>query len=314
MKAVIYNAYGSADVLKLADLPAPETAAGEVLIKVHAASLNPKDILVRKGKFARFTKSSFPLISGYDVAGEIVGVAKGVTHFRAGEHVFGMRNGWFGGACAEFVSVSADELVHKPASLGWKEAAALPLVSLTALQALRDGIKLCEGERICINGASGGVGTVAIQIARLMGAHVTAICSDRNEKHVLELGAHEVINYKKTDILTLGQTFHAFFDVFGNRTYKDVQRLIPSASRYVTTVPSMRTLFQEGIARLGFPSPRLVVVKSNVRDLLQLREWVLEGKLKPVIDRTFSLEECQEAHRYIETKRARGKVMIDLGV
>ena len=199
MRASTYARFGSVDVLEVRELPEPPSRAGEARVRVHAAALNPKDVLLRRGKMRWLGPARFPRIPGYDFAGVLMDPAGDLA---VGTEVFGMVDSNYGGACAEVVRVPVDELAAKPAALSMVEAAALPLVGLTALQGLRDELELRRGDRILLNGASGGVGTVAIQIAALLGGRVTAVCSGRNRDLVTVLGARQVIDYTRGDYAT----------------------------------------------------------------------------------------------------------------
>lgn len=180
MKAAILTSYGTADVLEISDVPKPQLQADEVLVQVHAAAVNPKDTFIRKGRFRRFSGNRFPMLAGFDFAGEVFEVGARVKVTKVGDAVYGMLDGWQGGTFAEYVAVKANQLSQKPESLTFEEAAAMPLVSLTALQALRDKANIKEGQEVCINGASGGVGSMAVQIAGIYKTIVTAISNKHN--------------------------------------------------------------------------------------------------------------------------------------
>ncbi len=310
MKASYYNRFGSCEVLAYGDIAKPRPKVGEVLVKVHAAALNPKDVLVRKGKFKLMSGTQFPRVSGYDFAGVVEALGGNCDGMAVGTRVFGMLNRWSGGSCAEYLSAPLDELTELPDALDMQRGAALPLVGLTALQALRDSLQLRAGEAVLINGASGGVGTVALQIAAAMGATTTAVCSRRNEALVRSLGAGEVIAYDETDPLAQPARFDAFFDVFGNAPYSRAKRVLRAAGRFVTTVPRAASVGRELLARAGLSRARLVVVQSRRSDLEQLSRWAVEGKLRAVIDRVLPLEDAAEGHLHLESKRARGKVVL----
>ena len=313
MKAAYYNRFGSIDVLNVGDLPAPRPARGEVLVRVAAAALNPKDVLVRKGKFRLISGRRFPRIPGYDLAGTVEQVGAGVSDIALGDEVYGMVNSWSGGTCAELVALPAGELASRPPSLSMEEAAATPLAALTALQALRDLLDVRSGDRVAINGASGGVGLFAVQIASLLGGRVVAVCSARNADLVREVGASEVIPYDERDQPTPGRRFDAFFDVFGNRPSPRVRSDLSKPERHVTTVPSGGAILRDLTSRLLGRSVRFVSVKSNRRDLEQLTRWIDAGELRPVVDRICPLEDSADAHAYLETRRARGKVVLTVG-
>ena len=195
MKAALYDRYGPPQVLELRDLPEPTPARGQIKVRVGAASVNPKDALIRAGKFRRLTGSKFPKLVGSDFAGTVVGLGPGVSGFTVGDLVFGMLNGFRAGACAEYVLAGVGEVALMPRELGFVDAAALPLAGQTALQALRDLAAVKNGSQVCIHGASGGVGTLAVQIAAAQGARVTALCGTDSGKLVSALGAETVLDY-----------------------------------------------------------------------------------------------------------------------
>lgn len=310
MRALAYDRYGDANVLSVRDLPEPVPRRGEVLVRVAAAALNPKDILVRKGKFKIVTGRRFPKIPGYDFAGT---VEKGAGNMGAGTAVFGMLNRWSAGACAELVRVPLDEVATKPASLDMAEAAAVPLAALTSLQAMRDLLALKPGMEVVVNGASGGVGTFAVQIGKRLGARVIAVCSRRNAELVTTLGADEVVPYDERPITDLGREVDAFYDVFGSGPLPKIRHLLKARGRFVTTIPTPETVLRDAFTRWSRRPARLIVVKSRRRDLDQLRAWIDAGQLHPVVDRVLPLADGAEAQSHIETKRARGKVVLRLG-
>ncbi len=308
MKAIVYDEFGTPDVLNVRDVPEPEPRPGSVRVRVAAAALNPKDVLVRKGKMKWLTGRRFPRIPGYDFAGVLLDDGGG---FEAGEEVFGMVNSHQGGTCAEVVSVPTDELAARPASLSMAEAASLPLVSLTALQALRDDLGVAEGERVLMNGASGGVGTAAVQIGRILGLEVIGVSSSRNVEMVCELGATRVIDYTKEEPLDERGLDH-FFDIYGNKPWSHAKQTLAKGGRYCTTVPTPGSILRGGLARVGLHRASMVVVESRRQDLELVARWVEEGQLVPVVDRVYTMEESVEANEYIETRRARGKVVIEI--
>ncbi|MDP1922315.1 MAG: NAD(P)-dependent alcohol dehydrogenase [Myxococcales bacterium] len=313
MKAIIYDRYGAPDVLELRELAPPVAAGGEVLVRVRAAALNPKDSLIRKGKFKAASGPTFPKLLGYDVAGVVEALGAGITKLRIGDEVFGMRNGFTGGTVAELVTLQETELCLKPVALTFEEAAALPLTSLTALQALRDLGGVGPGARVLIHGASGGVGVVAVQLAKALGATVTTTCSEKNLEFVRSLGADETLDYTKETGLEPGRDWSCVFDVFGNRRFSTAKASLGPRGVYVSTVPSVRSVFDDLRTRwLPFKKSRLVVVKSNTTDLEALCGFVERGQLKPIIDRVVPLAETAAGQAHVETKRARGKVVISV--
>jgi NADPH:quinone reductase-like Zn-dependent oxidoreductase len=310
MRAVRYDRYGAADVAKVVDAPAPSREAGTYLVRVHAAALNPKDVLVRKGKFRWLAGLQFPKAMGYDWAGEIV---EGDEAFTPGTRVFGMIQSWKAGAFAELCRVRPDECARAPRGLSYEEAAALPLASLTALQALRDEANVGPGHRVLLHGASGGVGVFAIQLAKALGAHVVTTSSERNRGLCADLGADETLDYATVDFRSASSAgqFDTFFDIFGNQSFTKVRGILSPAGTYVSTVPTPRVLVDALLTPLRTRRrARLVVVRSNRADLELLCRFVDDKDLLPVIEATFPLAEIAEACRRVESKRARGKIVL----
>ena len=312
MRVIHYQRYGGPEVLSEGIAPVPEPQRGEVRVRVHAAAVNPKDVLVRKGKFKMITGRRFPQIPGYDIAGVVDAVGPGVRAFAGGDEVFGMIQSWGGGGYAEYAVLPVNQLARKPARLDTTHAAAIPLAALTALQALRDLAQLGRGEAVLLNGASGGVGTLAIQIAVNLGGRVTAVCSSKNRALVEGLGAHEVLPYDEAPLSSSGRSWDVIFDIFGSAPYPLARHLLRSGGRYVTAIPTARTVARDVLSRFTSQPARLVVVKSRRRDLQTLARWIDAGSLEPVIDRVLPLADAAEAHRHVETKRARGKVVLQI--
>lgn len=308
MKKAINEKFGGLKVIKLIDAEVPDVATNEVLVKVQAAGLNPKDILVRKGKFKHFTGRKMPQSIGFDFSG-IIEDANG-NNFKKSDKVFGMLNGWKGRCCAGYVNVSIDELYKMPNNITFEEAAGIPLAGQTALQALRDIGQVKEGQAICINGASGGVGTMAIQIAKELGGQVTTISSSKNLDLCQSLGADTSLTYEEIDILNGKEKFDVFFDIFGNYSFKKTTHLLTTRGKYVTTVPKP-DIFKEQIWNFfRTKKAKIVVVKSKTNDIRWLYEKISEGKIKPIVDKIYELDEIKDAQEYIELKRAKGKVIL----
>lgn len=306
MRAVVYARFGPPEVLQVREVPAPQARGDRVRVRVVAAGLNPKDALVRKGKMRWLTRGALPRTPGYDVAGELLDPAPGLP---VGAAVYGMIQSHMGGACAEVASLRMDEVAAQPEGLSAEEAAGLPLAGLTALQALRDELELRRGQRVLINGASGGVGTLAVQLARALGAEVVAVCSGRNRALVEGLGAHAVIDYTQRDPAE-ERGLDAVFDVYGNLPWRKARRMVVRGGRFCTTVPRAGSVARGLLRRAKLHRAALVVVQSRRRDLEQLSAWVAEGALVPVVDRVVALEDSAEGHRHLETRRARGKVIV----
>jgi len=315
MKAIIYTKYGSPDVLQFIEVERPTSMDDEILVKVHAASANAADWhLMRAEPFlARFANGLLKpknIRLGADLAGRVEAVGKNVTKFQVGDDVFGELPLDGLGTFAEYVSTTEDALALKPARLTFEQAAAVPLAGFTALQGLRDKGKIQAGQKVLINGASGGVGHFAVQIAKSFGTEVTGVCSTRNLDMARSIGADHVIDYTKEDFTRTGQRYDLIFDAVGNRSVSDYKRaLAPNGICSVAGFTSLSRLFQ--IMLLGGKKVGLMeTAKANKKDLLILKELLDAGKIAPVIDRQYPLSETAEAIRYLETGRARGKVVI----
>ncbi len=311
MRAVLIDRYGGPEVLRLATVPRPVPTRGQVLVRTRFIGVNPKDVIVRKGKFQIATGKKFPLIVGHDIAGEVVEVGLGAD-LAKGDQVYGMINDFAGRAYAEYAAVDCKQLAKAPASIELAVAAAVPLAAQTALQALRDDAHLKAGQSVLINGASGGVGVFAVQIAKILGAQVTAVCSHRNVDLVTELGADRVIDYTKTELVDLDEQFDVIFDVFGNYRFEQLKKLLSARGTYVNTIPSARIFKDVARTFVRRKRAKLVIVKSKRDQLDWLCQQIDAGRLRVVVDRSFPLADVAEAHRYMETKRARGKVVLSV--
>ncbi len=310
MRKAVNASYGGIEVISLIEIDIPKMASNEVLVKVNAAGLNPKDIMVRKGKFKLFTGRKMPQAIGFDFAGTI----EDANHhdFQKGDKVFGMLNGWRGGCCADYINVGVNELYIMPNNINFKEAAGIPLAGQTALQALRDIGKIKTGQSVCINGASGGVGTLAIQIAKELGAVVTTISSSQNISLCQSLGADNSLSYQQMNILDSKGNFDVFFDVFGNYSFNKTKHLLTAKGVYITTVPNAEILIEQLHNIFRKNKARIVVVKSKAEDLRWLSETINNQKITPIIDKTYDFEEIKVAQQYIESKRAKGKVILEV--
>jgi len=313
MKAVVFDSYGGAEVLRIAEIESPVIGEDKILVRVRAAAVNPKDVFIRKGRFAQWTGDAFPMQTGFDFAGEAVAVGSNAGGIQKGEPVFGMLDGWAGRTCAEFIAVTPDQLSRKPENMSFEAAAALPLASLTALQALRDEAGIADGARVCINGASGGVGSMAVQIAGILGGSVTAISRAENHAFLKTLGANECIDYRLTDITTGRGTFDIFFDVFGNRLFETLHSVLAPQGTWVSTVlkPEVMAAVERTKDSPG-QKARLVIVRADKDDLALVCRWAESGRITPVIHHIYPLEEIGAAHRQQETKHTRGKLIITI--
>ncbi len=321
MKAIIYTKYGPPDVLQLKEVEKPAPKDNEVLMKVHAASLNAADWHILRGKpfFLRLMGNGLlkpkNKILGADIAGRVEAVGRNVKQFQPGDEVFGdiSECGW--GGFAEYVCARENALVLKPASMTFEEAAAVPLAAVVALQGLRDKGQIQPGQKVLINGASGGVGTFAVQIAKSFGAEVTGVCSTRKLDMVRSIGADQVIDYTQEDFTKNGQRYDLILDVAGYRSILDYKRALSPKGIYVMAGGSMAQFFQAmllgpWISMTGSKKMRGFVTKPNKKDLVFMKELFEAGKVVPVIDRRYPLSEVAEALRYLEEGHARGKVVI----
>jgi NADPH:quinone reductase-like Zn-dependent oxidoreductase len=315
MKAIVYHQYGSPDVLQFKDVEKPTPNDNEVLVKVHAASANPADWhLMRAEPFlARLANGLLKPKNtklGADVAGQVEAVGSNVTRLQVGDEVFGEMSLKELGGFAEYVCAPEELLALKPARMTFEQAAAVPLAAFTALQGLRDKGQIQPGQRVLINGASGGVGTFAVQIAKSFGTEVTGVCSTRNLDMVRSIGADHVIDYTQADFTQTGQRYELIFDAVGNRSVSDYKRALShNGICSVAGFTSLSRLFQ--IMLLGGKKVGMMkTAKANKEDLVFIKELLEAGKVVPVIDRCYPLAETAEAIRYLETGHARGKVVI----
>ena len=322
MKAIMHRCYGSPDVLEFEDIAKPVPADNEVLVRVQAAATNPLDWHYMRGtpyvmRFSSGIGRPQNTQLGVDFAGTVEAVGRAVTRFKPGDEVFGGRTGAF----AEYVVVREDRsIVAKPANITFEQAAAVPIAAVTALQALRDDGRLQPGEKVLINGASGGVGTFAVQIAKTLGAEVTGVCSTRNVELVRSLGADRVIDYTQEDFTQGAEHYDLIVDMVGSHALLDYKRVLTEKGRYVIVGgPDGKWLGPlAGPLKAMFLSPfvhqefGMMLAELNAKDLALLAGLMQEGKVVPVIDRTYPLAEVPEAIRYLETSRARGKVIISM--
>ncbi len=310
MRAAVFYTYGDVDVLEIADIAKPKIAHDEVLVKVVSAAINPKDTFIRKGRFRRFTGNRFPQLTGFDCAGIVAETNS--DDFAVGEQVFGMLDGWHGATCAEYVAMKAHQLAHKPDNISFDEVASVALVGLTALQALRDEGNIKRGDRVCINGASGGVGTIAVQIAKIYGCHVTAIASEKKHDFLRELGADRCIDYHETDIRQSSDKFDIFFDVFGNTRYKHIKPILTTTGTWISTVIQPHVFLSTILSRFGQKAAKIIVVKSRRKDLLTIAQWLVNRKLRAIIADIYPLTELQTAHLQQQSKHSGGKIVIQV--
>jgi NADPH:quinone reductase-like Zn-dependent oxidoreductase len=319
MKAIVQDRYGSADGLQLREIEKPVVGDDRILVKVHAASVNAADWhLLKRGPnmIAALMRMRTTPARGADLAGRVEAVGKDVTRFKAGDEVFGLGSGSF----AEYATATQDSLALKPRSLTFEQAAAIPVAGLTALQGLRDHARVQPGQRVLIYGAGGGVGTFAVQIARALGAHVTAVTSAGNIDLVRSIGADETVDYAKEDFVARGARYDVLFDLGADRSLADCGRALKSKGTFLMVgapiglgkvaarilAAAVRTRISRGRRWVFY------IAKAKHDDLAALKELVDAGKLVPVIDRQYPLSAAADALRYLGTRKVRGKVVISV--
>ena len=318
MRALVRHAYGSPDILRVEDVPRPTIGDRDVLVKVHAASANAGDWHLLRGtplpfRLVEGIRTPRHLIIGTDIAGRVEAVGKDVTQFRPGDEVFGELSRCGFGGYAEFVSAPSTAFALKPANLSFEEAAALPTAGCTALQGLRKG-DIQRGQQVLIHGASGGVGTFAVQIAKAFGAEVTGVCSTRNVEMVRSIGADHPLDYNRQDFTQTGQRYDVILAANGDRSIWDYRRALTPHGHYVMSGGSNRQLTDAlllgPLLSLSGQKMGNLLVKPTQADLLVLKDFCETGKVKPVIDRRYTLSDAPEAIRYIEAGHASGKVVV----
>ena len=324
MKAIVFHEYGAPDdVLELQETDKPIVEDDELLVRIRAASLNPYDWHFVTG-LPYIARMQFGLLKpkanslGADLVGQVEEVGKNVTQFRPGDEVLGeVETGSF----AQYACVSEESAVPKPGNLTFEQAASVPMAGLTALQGLRDKGRIQPGQKVLINGASGGVGTFAVQIAKSFGAEVTGVCSTRNVDMVRSIGADHVVDYTQEDFTRSGRRYDLMFDLVGNHSPSECRRALNPKGTYIASFGQPDHRWLGPLAQLlrmlllsPFVSQKLVtfVAKPNKKDLHILKEFIETGKVTPVIDRTYTLSEVPEAIRYLEEGHAQGKVVITM--
>lgn len=322
MKAIVYKEYGSPDVLRLEDVEKPAPGKGEVLVEVLASSVNALDWRLLRGKPALARVMIGGLFKpkrqtpGADFAGRVAAVGSEVTEFQPGDEVFGVR-GKIGGAFAEYLCTTQDRLVPKPRNVSFEQAATVPVAGVTALLGLRDVGRIQPGQKVLVDGASGGVGTFAVQIAKAFGAEVTAVCSTNNMDAARALGADHVIDYKREDFTRNGQRYDLIFAANAYRSIFDYKRALTAKGIYVMAGGGGAEILQAMLVGpllsiAGSNKMGIVMAKQDKKNLIFLRDLLESGKLVPVIERTYPLREAADALRYLEQGHAKGKAIVTI--
>jgi NADPH:quinone reductase-like Zn-dependent oxidoreductase len=310
MKAMVIHQYGSCEVLKYEDVEQPKIKSDQMLIKVYASSVNPVDWKIRKGMLSLITGNKFPMILGVDMSGEVVEVGAQVTSFQLGDEIYG-NVGIPGGAYAEYAVVNPKFVAKKPTNISHEEAAALPVAALTSLQALRNQGNLQSGQKLLINGAVGGVGSYAVQIAKALGAEVTGVCSTKNLELAKSLGSDFTIDYTQQDFTLDPIQYDIIFDAVGKSSFSHCKAVLKPNGVYITTVPSPEIFIQTVFtAFLPGQKAKFIIESPNTQDLLYLNSLIETGRMRSLIDRTYPLQDLAQAHAYSESERAVGKIAI----
>jgi NADPH:quinone reductase-like Zn-dependent oxidoreductase len=316
MKAVTISDYGSPEVLKVCDLKRPIPGPDQVLVEVKVAAVNPVDWKMRRGDLSIILPRKFPKVLGIDLAGVVAEVGKSVKQFQVGDRVFGMADPFKNqyGSYAEFSLVQTAKLVRMPDSLSYADAASLPVAGLTAYESLYALGAMRPGHHVLVNGASGGVGSFAVQLAKIGGATVTAVCGANNMEFVRSLGADNILDYKVSDVSKLSEQFAIIFDASAKLDYFRVKHLLTERGVFVTTVPKPETILAVALSA-PFPGRKVHVVMAGMnekaaQELAELANLVAAGKLRPEIAKQISLEELPDAHREGESEHTRGKVLV----
>ncbi len=309
MKRAIITGYGGVDKLGFQETEIPAPGHSEILVKVVAAAYNPKDSFIRKGRFKWLSGSRFPIGVGFDFSGFVE--KSNSAKYRAGDAVFGMLDGVRGKTFAEYLTVHEGAVGYAPANIDLSQAAAFPLAAQTALQALRDLGKITPGSKVCINGGSGGVGTFAIQIARILGAEITSLSSPSNFELCASLGAHSTMDYQNAQFFQSASKFDIFFDVFGNRSFFKIRHLMSKNGIYISTVPGREILVDQFFTTVfKTQKARLIVVRSTFEKLEWIKEQAEKGSLLPIIDSCFSFPDYIQGFTRLEQKRTKGKILM----
>ena len=310
MRAIYYKEHGDIDVLVEGDWPEPKAGPGQVVVQVDHIGLNPLDYRLRQGQLHLLTGFQGRRLTGSDFCGRVHALGADVDEYQVGDAVYGMVDQLRRGTSADRITVSTKHLYHKPEGLDSEVAAGVPLAAMTALQALRDLAGVKANDTVLINGASGGVGHFAVQIAAYYGCRVTAVTSGRNADWMPTLGAAEVIDYTQEEFVDRRGQYQVIFDCYGNRPYGRCRKALTPTGTYVTTIPALGPAVQLLLNPLRAQKAKVVVVKSRCRDLKFIHGLIEDGHVTPVLDQTFSREQIHDAYRQLESKRTRGKMTV----
>ena len=312
MRAIGYRRHGDVRVLEHLEAPKPVARAGEVLVRVHAFGLNPLDYRLRQGELKLLTAFNMPRYVASDFAGTVAEVGPGVEGFSVNDSVFGMASQVVNGCAAQFIRISQDQIAKMPPTLGFEIAAGVPLASLTAYQALSDITRVHKGDRVLINGASGGVGTFATQMAYRKGALVTGVTSFRNTDMVSRLGAQHIVDYTQRDFAEENERFDLIFDCYGNRRFEQVERVLSTRGRYISTIPAWSRYTSVVFNPLRAKKSSVVVVRARGHQLAVIASMIEAGEITPIVEKVYESHQFVEAYTHLESKRAKGKITVKM--
>ncbi|KPK85878.1 MAG: hypothetical protein AMS27_06380 [Bacteroides sp. SM23_62_1] len=313
MKAAVIYEYGSPEVFRIEEIARPIIRDDEVLIKVKAASINPVDWKQRQGWHRLFLKAHFPVVLGYDVAGEIMECGSGVKRFKSGDQVYARLIRRFGGAFAEYAAAAESLLSRKPENISWEEAAAVPLAAITALQGLRDKCQLKNGQKVLIIGSAGGVGHFALQLSMVMGGYTVAVCSGRHQKMMEDLKPDKFIDYTREYYKSQAEQYDVIFDAAGVDNYPDCRHILKPGGVFLTTLPRPKLLVHKFLAIFSKGKKvKTFLMKSKGSDLEIISDLIRQEKLKIYIDSVYPLEDIASAHKRAEQYTTEGKIIIKI--
>jgi NADPH:quinone reductase-like Zn-dependent oxidoreductase len=309
MKSVIYNRFGNEDTLEVTELPIPTPRNNEVLINVKAISLNPRDTSARNGDFKLFMNRKFPKQTGADFAGIITSVGENIKNFKVGDEVLGYEPSLDKGTASEYITISEKFIAHKPNTLNFEEASILGCVYLCALQTIRDKCQIKQGNKVVIYGASGGVGTASIQLAKYYGAEVTVVAHSSSEKYCKEQGADHFVAYNQSDIFASQKKYDVFFQVFGKDKayYNKAKQILKPDGVFICLIPLPKYIFKILFAK---PKFKFTLVKSKPDDMAFIAKLAEQGSSKPIISKNFKLSEIKEAHKALSNGKVNGKIVV----
>ncbi|WP_343634031.1 NAD(P)-dependent alcohol dehydrogenase [Fluviicola sp.] len=311
MKSVIYNRYGNEDTLEIAELPMPRPQNKELVIRVKAISLNPRDTSARNGDYKLFMNRKFPKQTGADFAGIVTTVGKDIKNFKVGDEVFGYEPSLNKGTASEYITIAESFIAHKPKIVSFEEASVLGCVYLCALQSIRDKCQIKPGDKVAVFGASGGVGTAAIQLAKYYGAEVTAVARSSSEEFCKEQGADYFISYDKNDIFASEKKYDVFFQVFGknNAYYSKAKKILQPDGIFICLIPLPKYILKMLFARPAF---KFTLVKSKSEDLAFISKLADQKVIKPIISKNYDLPDIKEAHKALTNGSVNGKLVVSI--